>query len=378
MAFENVFRGIDFDAPNRAARADQKMLMQQIGMGIANYQKGQDRQLQQKQLDIKAAEKDAFNLKAVGQQALYELNLGAPATPERVAAAQAYSQTQTPAFNPISGRQAPSAFEQAMGQTKPISNPQRDAAIATQSDVTQVAPLNFGSPVSQYNDIGDMTAGNALVAEQAGIEQPQTAPQIPMPSNASPKTQQATEEANVDLQKQYAEQRMKSLHEGQVLNKASIKQQSDYEANVDKLLKSYEKLIKAGGAVQTLTDDYTVDDVFSNISARLGASTAGRVAGGAVGTQAEAARQDIATVLPLMFGELRTLMGLTGKEVDTQKERDFYLKALTDDKVNIKTNLENIRGLSTRFGNGETAKKVDRVMGMLKGGGSLKSKYGLK
>ena len=122
MAFEDVFRGIDFQAPNRAKQFEQQQLMQAIGMGMGQYNTQKDRELKNKQLEQAAqaaqAKAGQFDLKKGGQEALYELNLGMPATPERVALAKAYSQLQTPVFGE-GGIQAPSAFQQALGGQQP-------------------------------------------------------------------------------------------------------------------------------------------------------------------------------------------------------------------------------------------------------------------
>ena len=73
--------------------------------------------------------------------------------------------------------------------------------------------------------------------------------------------------------------------------------------------------------------------------------------------------------LPLMFGSLRTLLGMTGKELDTPKEKEFYMNALPSAGTSIGSNLDNIEELSNRFGNSETALMVQSVRDLLNGEG---------
>jgi len=84
MAFENVFRGIDWDAQNRGARQDQALLMRSIGQGMAAYERGQDRDMRNRQLDMQQKKLDYdmnkqadFNLKQTAEQGLLAMAQGA-------------------------------------------------------------------------------------------------------------------------------------------------------------------------------------------------------------------------------------------------------------------------------------------------------------
>lgn len=115
MAFENVFRGIDFQAPNRAAREDTRMLMQGIGQGIAAYERGQERDIRRRQQEIEveklkraeqaAAAKAAGNYEQVAMDELARINSGLPPTPEGQAAIKVMQQTTAAKtyFDPQSG-----------------------------------------------------------------------------------------------------------------------------------------------------------------------------------------------------------------------------------------------------------------------------------
>ena len=229
MAFENVFRGIDFQAPNRAGRADQQMLMQAIGQGIGAYERGEEREIQKMQLEQKAqAARDkagAFDLKKMGEQALYELNNGFEPTPERIAMAKAYSQSKSPVFNPISGELAPSPFQQAMGNTQ----------AAFQGKPAQVQPVSteqLGQPIAGGAAPSDpmQASKDAIAARQAQIgsnkyQRPEL--QIEPPTGASPKTQQAAQEANIDIKKQQA---MNKISESKAEREFQLKKQRNRPA----------------------------------------------------------------------------------------------------------------------------------------------------
>lgn len=106
MAFENVFRGIDYGMQGRAQEAEANRLQQAIGRGIAQAESAKDRELRSRQLDVRAeAErarleaaqaKAAGNYKQVAMDELYRIQQGGQQTPEGQAAIQVMSQTSSP------------------------------------------------------------------------------------------------------------------------------------------------------------------------------------------------------------------------------------------------------------------------------------------
>lgn len=369
-----TFDGINWGMQPAAARADQQMLMNAIGQGIGNYQHGQDRQLKAKQLEMKAqaaqAKQAEFKLGKVADEGFLVLASGGNPTQQQAAAMQVWdaknrAKVQTDMRgNPITNQSVMSLLGNQPMQTmaQPAQRPMRQGNTGYGQGLNpaiQGQPYDTIAP-KQFNDTGfeqpPTQAGSALPV-----------PQIAAPQGAFPDVEQATDMANVDLKKSYAEKSMTSLFAEQKLTKAQSAKQGNYEDNLDTMLKGYEDLLDAGGAVVTLKDDYTVQDVFDNITARLGSSSAGQFAGGAVGTKAQKARDDINKTLPLMFGSLRTLLGMTGKELDTDKERQFYLNALSDPKTNIMSNAETILALSNRFGSGASVARAEKLIERLSG-----------
>lgn len=366
MAFENVFGNVNYGMIPQARQAEASRLQQAIGQGLGQYNQAQDRELRARQLDIaqQAAEAKALakpvDFKQQAQQALYNKLVSDGATPEQ-AAMGVMQQTApvTRVYNPRTEQMeeihggwggVDIGFNRVMGQPTqqtPVVNAlgvPRPEVMATQEDVENVQPVITRE---------DFDKAKGIV------------PTIEAPEGSLPSIKKAAAEANIDLAKRVKERQMESIFADQELNKVTQNEQKLYEDNLSRLLDGYRKLIEAGGAITTLEEDWTMDDVFENISARLGASPIGRAAGGAIGTKAEAARAQTDTVVPLMFGNLRKILGMTGKELDTQQERDFYLKSLTSPKSDISTNLDVIEALSKRFGTGDTSKKVGEIRGLI-------------
>ena len=128
MAFENVFRGIDFQAPVRADATRQAQFLNILGQGIAQAQDQArynkrleqadvDRGIQQQQreedvdfrqqyLDLQKQEMsqpDAFDLKKAAQQAAFQYGTTGQLSQEGKAAIEAYQAFQQPQVNPLTG-----------------------------------------------------------------------------------------------------------------------------------------------------------------------------------------------------------------------------------------------------------------------------------
>jgi len=114
MAFENVFRGIDWDAQNRGARQDQALLMRSIGQGMAAYERGQERDMRQRQMDMRQQQLDyqmsqtkPTDYEQVAMDALAKQQMGVPLTPQDKAAISVMQQTTAPStyIDPVSMQQ---------------------------------------------------------------------------------------------------------------------------------------------------------------------------------------------------------------------------------------------------------------------------------
>ena len=111
----------------------------------------------------------------------------------------------------------------------------------------------------------------------------------------------------------------------------------------------YADLSKIGAAVDT------TKSTGANASARIRATAAGQLLGGAVGSQEQTLRDNIKQMQPLLLQEIRQATAMGARGMDSNKELEFYLQAATDPKRSIQSNkaamqvLENAYGLSSRI-----------------------------
>jgi len=82
-----------------------------------------------------------------------------------------------------------------------------------------------------------------------------------------------------------------------------------------------------------------------NILARLGSSGAGQIVEGTIGTEAQATRDRINSIRPLLLQNFAKLLGATGKQLDSNSDVQLWLKALGDPSQNISAVRRAINGL---------------------------------
>ena len=95
MAFENVFRGIDFSLPVRAAGAQQAQFMDMLGQAVVAEQKQLDRAQRLKELELAQANK-VPDIQKMAQNAVLKRNMGVELSPQETASIQTMAQTQRP------------------------------------------------------------------------------------------------------------------------------------------------------------------------------------------------------------------------------------------------------------------------------------------
>lgn len=387
MAFENLFSGIDFQAGNRMALAQQQQMQQAIGQGMAQYNAQQDREMKQRQMEQEAGKLD---LGQAAQEALFKQSQGIPLTQQETAAINAFSTLKGAPMRYVPDPLNPGSLRAIPGQTLA----QRSGLVEQQPQVPQMYGLPPGAqgiapdprttidgaqvmPINQAQMNAALSGGG-----QSPLPPPPISPSLvtadqfaaaklpPSPRYEGSLAQDIEAgEADVGVKehliKYRGEKEINSVFEGQKLGQKSLAQQNKYEDSLKIMLDGYKNLITEGAAVQTLSKDSDWGDVLQNISAAVSSTGVGQKIAGAAGTRAQAARESMNRVLPLMFGSLRGLLGMTGKELDTPKEKEFYMKALPSAGVSIGSNLDNIEELSNRFGNSETAAMVQEVRDLL-------------
>ena len=118
-----------------------------------------------------------------------------------------------------------------------------------------------------------------------------------------------------------------------------------------------------GSVVADLRDKYTQLDeggglvnsdkgALSNIGARIGVSGIGQLAGGAVGTTNQNARDSIAMARPLLLQAIMKATGMSAKQMDSNAELKLYLATATDPTKGKQANMEALDRIEKLYGGG--------------------------
>jgi hypothetical protein len=209
MAFENVFQGIDFQAPTRAAQTSQQQFLNILGNSITRSQQQAEFD-KRMELEMAKAQNKPFDLQQQAQQDAYNI-LISRGVPQEQAAIETYQQFQNPRLDPTTGaiiqpadimgnlglgRQAPPA-PMGMPQDLPQS-------------ILQEAPAPFTRAMPQQLPIeADMPVFPDMEAQAMGQPSIPSKPTIEIPAGLSPRTNQAAQEEVVKktLEEQFAERK---------------------------------------------------------------------------------------------------------------------------------------------------------------------------
>jgi len=90
-----------------------------------------------------------------------------------------------------------------------------------------------------------------------------------------------------------------------------------------------------------------------NIASRVAASAAGQMVGGTFGTEAQALRDRIVMAKPALIGAIMKATGMSSRQMDSNRELQFYLQQVGDETKSIWANLAAIDLLDKQYGNGK-------------------------
>jgi len=107
------------------------------------------------------------------------------------------------------------------------------------------------------------------------------------------------------------------------------------------------------GAI-TNVDNSTSENVFASLKA----STVGQAIGRITGDKAQSIRSSIVKLKPLILQEIRQSTNMGARGLDSEKELEFYMRAATDEKTDIQSNIAAIVVLDEAYGNGTVAKEL--------------------
>lgn len=117
------------------------------------------------------------------------------------------------------------------------------------------------------------------------------------------------------------------------------------------LAQKYVELDRKGAIVSTDRG------AMENIRARLRATDAGQALSGATGAEEQSIRQAINNSRPLLLQSIMQATGMSARALDSNKELDFYLQAVSDPKRDLQSNLAAIDAIDKTFGLGGVLKR---------------------
>lgn len=364
MAFEDLYSGVDYTLPLRAQQARQQQVQQAIGQGLAAYERAQDRDMRNRQLDMRQQAMDAKgpNLKAMGQQAIYQQLIAQGNTPEQ-AAAKLYSAERATApvrnqygdiigagTSPIDQLGLGGAFGAPGGAPqRPVAQPERMGIPMPPTD----APMIDGMAVApmQQTDV-EAALGGA----------PAMITPLP-PSMAGTRMGEAEQfkEKKEISKEQRAFERAKALKAFDIEAKSSIEAKKknegrvEFERKLGSVLKDLDALKEQGGAISQ--DQSTIG--------RVGAMMAetplvGQPVQAIFDPETQTLRDKIEGSRPALFNSIKKASGLTGGELNSQFEVENQLKQLGNPSMTFEARKALLQDLSNTFGTGELSSKSAR------------------
>ena len=128
------------------------------------------------------------------------------------------------------------------------------------------------------------------------------------------------------------------------------------EGNISKLVHHYWRLNELGAITNIEKTS------IQNLAASLKSSPAGQAAGRMFGTTAQSVRQTINNLKPLIISDIKKSTGMSSRDMDSNRELQFYLQAVTNERSDIQSNMAALAVLSRAFGDGTIALEIDELM----------------
>lgn len=166
---------------------------------------------------------------------------------------------------------------------------------------------------------------------------------------ANYQTQGGSNAADLQYKPQIAEETARAEMRGRGEISEQEKQtqgEQQVSATVDNIFGKLDALAKEGGLVDTRKTPG------ENIFASMGASDLGQYLGRLTGDQKQALRNQLRQQKPALINAIRRATGMSAKAMDSNTELQFYLQQVTDEKIDIQTNLEALRAIEQIYGQG--------------------------
>lgn len=127
---------------------------------------------------------------------------------------------------------------------------------------------------------------------------------------------------------------------------AKLAAKSDVDKDVVKL-KSVLDALKSGGGI---TD--TSKGVLSNIGAAIGSSAVGQTLSGAVGSNNQSARNELAMIRPSLLRSIMQATGMSARQMDSNAELKLWLSTATDSTKDYQSNISALNNIAKKYGSG--------------------------
>jgi len=112
---------------------------------------------------------------------------------------------------------------------------------------------------------------------------------------------------------------------------------------------AYSSLYKKGGAISAGE---------TNVGSAIAGTGIGQVAGRVTGSETQVMRDVINTMTPNMINVIRQSTEMGAKGMDSEKELQFYLRAIGDVNLPIEASLKALDTLDKIYGKGDTVQKM--------------------
>lgn len=118
---------------------------------------------------------------------------------------------------------------------------------------------------------------------------------------------------------------------------------TDVDSAVATLRDAYDRLEKGGGITSVKNNS------LSNIGSAISSSGVGQLAGKALGTQNQSARNDIAMTRPALLASLMKATGMSAKQMDSNTELKLWMTTATDPTLDVESNRRALANIERKY-----------------------------
>lgn len=197
--------------------------------------------------------------------------------------------------------------------------------------------INLGNQMVQPNLLNPLDANAAYQVGLAPGEQPA------IRAAQAGAEAQAKAAVELDTAADIESERLKGRGEEKTVDK-TLRAKSAVTDTIVKASSLYDKLEEFGGAVDPNKS------FLSNIKARAQTSAGGQLIGGALGTEVQAIVDEIETIRPTLINHIRSATGMSAKAMDSERELQFYLQAVSDPSRSLPSARAALRMIDQQYG----------------------------